>query len=130
MPLWLGRVCRWAATAEWRGQPECVSIARPIIMAWSKLSRHERGYGSAWTKTRLIIIARDKGLCQPCLRNGKPVPFSQVDHVKPKAIGGTDDHDNLQCICAECHKLKTDAEAASAQGRTIKPTIGADGWPI
>ena len=101
-------------------------------MAWSKQSRHERGYGSQWDKTRAIIIKRDMGLCQPCKRKGRVTPFDAVDHIKPKAQGGTDDYDNLQCICEPCHKAKTDQEAADAQGRTIKPRLSftPDGKPV
>lgn len=84
-------------------------------------SRHARGYGSKWVATRKIIIARDGGLCQPCLRQGRPTPYAAVDHIKPKAQGGTDDHDNLECVCGPCHDAKTQAEAAAALGHTIKP---------
>jgi hypothetical protein len=33
-------------------------------------NRHERGYGSEWTRLRIRILKRDCGLCQPCLRAG------------------------------------------------------------
>jgi 5-methylcytosine-specific restriction protein A len=33
-----------------------------------------------------------------------------VDHIKPKANGGTDDETNLQSICEACHKEKTRKE--------------------
>lgn len=100
-------------------------------MAWSKQSRHERGYGSAWVKTRAVILKRDSGLCQPCLAQGRPTPATQVDHVKPKAKGGNDDHDNLQAICTACHDAKTEREAAEAQGRkTDRVTYDAAGWPV
>jgi len=93
-------------------------------------TRHERGYGSAWDKLRKEIIARDMGLCQPCLKAGNVTPFQAVDHIKPKSSGGTDDQDNLQCICNDCHDAKTTAEGALAQGRTPRRAIGADGWPV
>lgn len=97
-------------------------------------SRHARGYGHKWEKTRLIIIARDMGLCQPCKRrDGRPTPFTAVDHIKPKTQGGTDDHDNLECICDDCHNAKTAQEASQAQDalrKEGKRTIGADGWPV
>jgi len=53
---------------------------------------------------------------------------TEVDHIIPKAKGGTDDMSNLQAINKECHKKKT----AREQGRTLKPkqTIGIDGFPI
>ena len=87
-------------------------------------SRHERGYGAAWVKLRKQAIIRDNGLCQPCLRRGRATPHRDVDHIKPKAKGGKDHIDNLQCICAECHKAKTRRENS---GRV---QFGEDGWPI
>lgn len=53
-------------------------------------SRHQRGYGKAWEKVRAVIWVRDKGLCQNHLRLGIVFPASCVDHIKPKAHGGTD----------------------------------------
>lgn len=95
-------------------------------MAWSRKSRHERGYGKEWDRLRKRILERDKYLCQPCLRSGRPTPADAVDHIKPKADGGTDDDGNLQAICDPCHADKTIRDA----GGTPKPTIGSDGWPI
>lgn len=53
---------------------------------------------------------------------------TEVDHIKPKASGGTDELSNLRAINKECHKKKTAAE----QGKTLKPIIhiGLDGYPI
>jgi 5-methylcytosine-specific restriction endonuclease McrA len=55
-----------------------------------------------------------------------------VDHVTPKAKGGTDDMGNLAAICRDCHATKTAMEAAEAQGRTLKPRIRFDqsGFPV
>jgi 5-methylcytosine-specific restriction enzyme A len=91
-------------------------------------SRHERGYGAAWVKLRKRILERDKYLCQPCRRQQRIVPARQVDHVLPKAKGGTDDPANLQAICDPCHLAKS----AEDQGKRLKPrvTTGNDGWPI
>lgn len=92
-------------------------------------TRHERGYGAAWDKTRDRIRERDGNFCQPCMRDGKIKPAREVDHITPKAEGGTDDDANLQSICIPCHRAKTQAEGARAQGRRVKRQIGADGWP-
>ncbi|MEW8230368.1 MAG: HNH endonuclease signature motif containing protein [Candidatus Thiodiazotropha endolucinida] len=73
-------------------------------------NRHERGYGNAWEKLRQEILERDHFLCQPCLRKGQTTVARQVDHIRPKADGGTDDTDNLQSICISCHKAKTARE--------------------
>lgn len=93
-------------------------------------SRHERGYGSEWVKLRQIVLMRDGYLCQACKATGRPTPATDVDHIEPKATGGTDDIDNLQALCRECHKAKTAQETLEARGCKPKPTFGDDGWPV
>lgn len=78
-------------------------------------SRQSRGYGKEWDVKRTAILSRDHGICQPCLRDGHVHQGTHVDHVVPKAEGGTDDDSNLQTICAERHRAKTAAEAARAR---------------
>ncbi|WP_426817916.1 HNH endonuclease [Winslowiella sp. 2C04] len=73
-------------------------------------NRHQRGYGSKWDILRARILQRDKHLCQNHMKQGKPVPASTVDHIIPKAHGGTDDDNNLQSLCWACHKAKTAKE--------------------
>ena len=100
-------------------------------MAWdSDLSRHARGYGHAWDKLRKTILKRDQYLCQQCLRDGRVTPLMvrsydhAVDHITPKAHGGTDDPSNLESLCQDpCHLQKTIKEAAEATGATLKPRL-------
>jgi hypothetical protein len=103
-------------------------------MGWvGKGSRHERGYGRVWDKTRLVILLRDKYLCQPCAAKGRTTPASQVDHIKPKALGGDDDHSNLQSICDACHKVKTNIEdrlASLDERRGFSTQVSPTGWPV
>ena len=104
-------------------------------MAWSKESRHARGYGSAWTKLRETIIKRDYGLCQQCKREGMLNPYRKgqgfaVDHIIPKAVGGTDEPGNLMLICPEHHLQKSLDEAVAARGGTVRRRIAEDGWPV
>ena len=95
-------------------------------MAWSRESRHDRGYGTAWDKLRKRILARDKHLCQECKRKGRVKTGNHCDHIKPKAKGGTDDESNLEILCADCHAEKTAIES----GARPKQRIALDGWPI
>lgn len=53
-------------------------------MAWHRTSSTERGYGAAWRRQRRLAIVRDKGLCVPCLRQGRTTAFAAVDHIKPR----------------------------------------------
>ena len=73
-------------------------------------TRHERGYGNKWDKLRKQILQRDEGLCQACYKHGVYTPATAVNHIIPKARGGTDRADNLQAICNTCHKAKTALE--------------------
>lgn len=104
-------------------------------MPWSNESRQSRGYGTQWTKLREKVIARAKGLCENCERNGRVAMGRDVDHVVSKArakvLGWSqskiDNMQNLQLLCHPCHLKKT----AEETGRTFRPKvrIGLDGWP-
>ena len=75
-------------------------------------------------------MQRDCGLCQCpyCKAGGIVKAASEVDHIKPKAQGGTDDESNLRSVSHECHVRIT----IEQQGRKYRPKvqIGADGWPV
>lgn len=49
---------------------------------------------------------RANGLCEECGGQLKPGQ-SQVDHKKPKALGGANDLANAQVLCTACHLSKT-----------------------
>lgn len=91
-------------------------------------SRHERGYGAAWERAVKRIRARDRDVCQECLRSGAlPVgSYSAVDHKVPKFEGGSDDDSNLEVICKPHHDAKTARESARARGLGM-PQDGAPG---
>lgn len=62
---------------------------------------HARGYGRDWK------IIRDEHLrnypwCVLCGETG-----TDVDHIRPRKQGGTDDPDNLQTLCHKHHSAKT-----------------------
>src|ERR1043166_9575505 len=86
--------------------------------------RIERGYDHRWMKLRLVVLARDQHLCQPCRRAGRGTPAAAVDHIKPKAKGGTDELENLEAICEPCHRNKTLAD----QGKRPRRAIDVTGW--
>ena len=73
-------------------------------------STTQRGYGWRWQQTRQLVLIRDKGLCQIHLQRGEVAIATDVDHIQRKESGGSDDLDNLQALCKECHKHKTATE--------------------
>ncbi|MCG7984766.1 MAG: HNH endonuclease [Candidatus Thiodiazotropha lotti] len=70
-------------------------------------SSTKRGYGAKWRKIRAEILRRDSNHCIPCKLAGRVTTATQVDHIVPKAKGGTDEAINLQSICTKCHARKT-----------------------
>lgn len=49
----------------------------------------------------------------PCPRCGTYRRTLHMDHILPRALGGSNDASNLQLLCANCHEDKTFAEAAA-----------------
>ena len=110
MPTAAPKPCTQCGVLVTTGGSRC---AQHQVQAWEstrrKGTRHERGYGSAWDRTRERILQRDV-LCQPCLRHGDVHEGREVDHILPRAMGGSDDDSNLQAICRQVHRAKTSAE--------------------
>lgn len=69
-----------------------------------------------WNRTRRRILTRDQHLCQ-LVYDGCVGTATQVDHIVPAHLGGTDHDDNLQATCTPCHQQKTRAEIAAATAR-------------
>ena len=49
-------------------------------------------------------LARAGGKCQAC---GAEEEALEVDHILPLCLGGKDETDNMQALCASCHGRKT-----------------------
>jgi 5-methylcytosine-specific restriction protein A len=72
----------------------------------------QRGYGAAWKKLRDQVI-KEEVLCALCREENRVELAVSVDHIVPKAAGGTDDRSNLRAMCERHHKGKTAREAAA-----------------
>ena len=60
------------------------------------------------TTLRAFVYHRDKGKCQYCGKGpGKDNPLT-MDHIVPKAAGGTDRPDNITTACRQCNYAKGD----------------------
>jgi len=80
--------------------------------------RYGKGRGGRpWRRLRNTVLRRDGFLCQPCKAEGRTKLATEVDHIVPMFEGGSDAMKNLQGICSECHKVKTQAEIARAGRR-------------
>lgn len=75
-----------------------------------------RGYGRAWRQTRDAFIASNPVCSVP----GCERPTQEVDHILPRAKGGTDDWSNLQPLCRTHHSMKT-ARHDGGFGNEVRP---------
>ncbi|WP_213778866.1 HNH endonuclease [Caballeronia sp. dw_276] len=125
MPRKAPTPCRHAGCAALVDKPGFCDAHQRESSGWQRDehrgSRHERGYGSYWTRLRTRILTRDCGLCQPCLREQRVTKGDAVDHIVSRAEGGSDDENNLQAICKPCHAAKTALESARARARKASP---------
>lgn len=105
MPQRLRGICSYPfckARAVARGR--CASHPRPeMVRGEKRVSAGERGYGSDWRRIRAAHLKQ----CPACVVCGLEDQSNNVDHIIPKAQGGTDDESNLQTLCHVHHSKKT-----------------------
>jgi 5-methylcytosine-specific restriction enzyme A len=87
--------------------------------------------GRPWRRRRARILARDGYLCRLCERRGILTLATEVDHILPLFLGGTEDDENLQSLCETCHAEKSEAELRDAlAGGTATMTPGSIPAPM
>lgn len=105
MPQRLRGICSQPfcnARAVSRGR--CALHPRPAMIGGQKRpSASAQGYGAEWRRIRAAHL-RDYPACVVC---GMIDPSNNIDHIIPKAHGGTDDTSNLQTLCHVHHSIKT-----------------------
>jgi len=95
----------------------------------------DRIRGRKLQRLRRIVLSQDP-LCRHCLGIGKSTAAEEVDHIKPLCAGGTNDRDNLQSLCSDCHKDKTRRDVAMNNRRKAgdinwqEVGTGLDGYPV
>jgi 5-methylcytosine-specific restriction protein A len=83
---------------------------------------HGRVTGRRGMEMRRRRLQREP-LCRDCKAKGITRAATTPDHIIPLAKGGKDVDSNIRCLCAECHRSRTNQEF----GRERVP-IGIDGW--
>ena len=56
-----------------------------------------------------FLYGRQRGDCTGCTRHYQAKDFA-VDHVVPRAAGGSNELDNLQLLCGHCNSIKGDRD--------------------
>jgi 5-methylcytosine-specific restriction protein A len=60
------------------------------------------------------------------MARGIVIAATTPDHVIPLSHGGTDEDDNIRCLCEPCHLKRTGEQF----GFRAKQQVGTDGWPV
>jgi hypothetical protein len=69
------------------------------------------------------VLARDNWTCCSCGRSPKEQGIAlEVDHIKPRSKGGTDDLSNLQTLCKKCNVGKSNRDNTDLRRHTEKAT--------
>lgn len=87
-------------------------------------------HSPAWERVRAQALARDHGLCQRCMSQGRVTPAVIVHHktyLTPANVNDphvTLDLDNLMSVCRECHAIIHGFDHDATRGDV---TFDADG---
>jgi 5-methylcytosine-specific restriction protein A len=76
-------------------------------------SADQRGYGTAWRTLRAKLLRGSR--CVVCGHPGSTDNPLSLDHILPKARGGSDDPRNLQPLCRQHNSAK-----GTSLGRTSR----------
>ena len=113
------RPARWCAKCRASHAGKC-----PNAVPWVKPVAVKSGRGGRpWQRLRKAIFERDGYICQIHLRKGVVCVVTLhgslagiCDHIIPVAEGGSDSPENLQTICQECDREKTQLESQRGRG--------------
>jgi 5-methylcytosine-specific restriction protein A len=112
-PLW-ELAAAWVRTSSpevpfwvWVRQQRAAEGDRERVAKLAAETHARYGTTEAWGSIRHRIFARDHGRCDACGWDLSPTPeHARCTHVVDRAVGGTDDDDNLVVLCADCAQEK------------------------
>jgi hypothetical protein len=76
---------------------------------------------SVSVRSRFEVFKRDRFTCRYCGKH-PPDVLLEVDHVIPRAAGGTDELDNLVAACWDCNRGKSDRLLHETSAPIISPS--------
>lgn len=69
------------------------------------MSRHSSN-GRPWRRTRLLVLERDGWLCRVPDPHACTLVATDVDHIRPRQHGGTDELANLRAACSTGNQVR------------------------
>lgn len=76
----------------------------------------KRKKASLSSRVRFEVLKRDAFRCQYCGKQAGAGAELEIDHIIPRAKGGTDDKENLITACKECNNGKSSKELFTEPG--------------
>ncbi|SCW80675.1 5-methylcytosine-specific restriction enzyme A [Sphingobium faniae] len=64
-------------------------------------------------------------LCRDCKSRDIVTAATVPDHIVPLTQGGSDDDNNIRCLCAACHEVRTTEQF----GYRRRIEVNVEGWP-
>jgi 5-methylcytosine-specific restriction endonuclease McrA len=103
------------------GRSRCDDCTRAIRKGWDRGSvlnrqRRMRGAGGGAQRLRRKVNTQGGSSCTGC-GTWHPAPSIRIDHVVPVGLGGTDEGENVQPLCLDCHRAKTRSEQSKQPHR-------------
>ena len=77
-----------------------------LSVYWSKRMKSYPGFN----KRTQVLLSKQKGCCKLCGTQFQFDDVMEIDHIKPKSLGGKDTYTNLQLLHGYCHDQKTALE--------------------
>jgi len=96
------------------------SEVSPYNGNWSYWSSRRGTYPGIPTR-EAKLIKRQKGKCSHCGLYFTDTDIVEVDHIKPKSLGGKNTHDNLQLLHRHCHDTKTAQDGSLNKNHDEEP---------
>ena len=96
------------------------SEASPYNGDWIYWSKRRGEYPE--TPTRVSkLLKEQKGICSHCGLYFTGTDIVEIDHIKPKSLGGKDEYKNLQLIHRHCHDTKTASDGSLTKNYDDNP---------
>jgi len=91
--------------------------------SWYKENKKDYSNKTPYLKVRFAVLERDGFTCQYCGRGVKDGVKLEVEHLRPRSKGGTNEYINLVTSCQECNLGKSDVLLSQRQEYKQKQRI-------
>ncbi len=107
-PMWLQKHSRTPIVRHVKVKSE-ESPYKGNLIYWSK----RRGEHPEVPTRVAKLLKQQKGKCLHCGLYSREEDAMEIDHIKPRKLGGADEYKNLQLLHKHCHDTKTAGDGSA-----------------